>query len=85
MDISMPILDGIEATRIITSEFPETKVIVLTMYDDPVMSARAAAAGASAYLLKGCGKTEVLDAILSCSTTYPAYQDTPFDMCRAGR
>ncbi len=67
LDFSMPILDGIEATRIITTEFPGTRVVLLTMYDVGMYSERACAAGASAYLMKGCGKADVLDAILSCT------------------
>ena len=68
MDITMPILDGIEATRSITSNFPDTKVIIFTMYTDPTYSNRAAQAGACHFLSKGCHKADILDAILKCSS-----------------
>ncbi len=68
MDISMPVRDGIEATRIIKSEFPETKVIVLTMHTDPSFADKALQAGACEFLSKDCGKEELLKAIKECST-----------------
>ncbi len=45
MDLSMPVLDGIEATRRITSELPDVKVVVLSMHDDPQRTRAAIAAG----------------------------------------
>ena len=63
----MPILDGIEATRIITSKFPDTKVIVLTMHTDETFSDRAYQAGACQFLAKDCGKKKLLSAIKDCS------------------
>ena len=66
MDISMPVLDGIEATRIIRSEFPGTKVLVLTMHAVEIFSDRAYQAGACRFLSKGCGKEELLSAIKDC-------------------
>jgi two-component system, NarL family, response regulator DegU len=68
MDISMPVLDGIEATRIIKSKFPNTKVIVFTMYIDKTYSDRALHAGACNFLAKGCDKDDILNAILKCSS-----------------
>ncbi|MBI5581714.1 MAG: response regulator transcription factor [Deltaproteobacteria bacterium] len=68
MDITMPILDGIEATRSITSNFPDTKVIVFTMYIDQTYSNRAFQAGACRFLAKGCHMDDILDAILKCSS-----------------
>jgi DNA-binding NarL/FixJ family response regulator len=66
MDISMPILDGIEATRIISSKFPDTKVIVLTMHTDQTYSDTALQAGACQFLAKDCGKEKLLNAIKHC-------------------
>ena len=62
MDISMSVLNGIDATRIINSKFPNTKVIVLNMHTDQGYSDCAYAAGASCFLAKGCNKDEILDA-----------------------
>ena len=52
MDLAMPELDGIEATRQIRSANPSTQVIVLTMHDSEIMVRRVLNAGASGYVLK---------------------------------
>ena len=67
MDISMPVLDGIEATRIIRSKFPGTKVLVLTMHAVEIFSDRAYQAGACNLLPKDCSKNELFRAIKDCS------------------
>jgi DNA-binding NarL/FixJ family response regulator len=67
MDITMPVLDGIEATRIITSKFPGIRVIVLTAHSSESITAKAFKAGASHLLTKGCSAEEILDAIMICS------------------
>ena len=54
MDISMPGLNGIEATRKITRDFPNIKVIALSMHDDGRFVMNMLKAGASGYLLKDC-------------------------------
>ncbi len=51
MDARMPVLDGIEATRLIKTSAPKVKVIVMSMY--PEYCASALAAGAEAYISKG--------------------------------
>jgi DNA-binding NarL/FixJ family response regulator len=63
MDLSMPVLDGVAATRRITDEFPEVKVVVLTMHDDPARTRSALEAGAIAYLTKGTSFADVLDTL----------------------
>lgn len=62
MDARMPVMDGLEATRLIKDRWPEVKVIVLTMYRS--YQADALAAGADAFLVKGCPAEELLEAIL---------------------
>ena len=62
MDAQMPVMDGLEATRQIKSQWPEVRVVVLTMY--PGYRARARAAGADAFLLKG-GSVEELQAAVT--------------------
>lgn len=52
MDIEMPELDGIKATELINSAFPELKIIILTVFDDDEKLFNAIIAGASGYLLK---------------------------------
>jgi DNA-binding NarL/FixJ family response regulator len=63
MDARMPVMDGLEATRVIKDKWPEVKIIVLTMY--PAYRAQALAAGADACLIKGCPPEDLLKAILS--------------------
>jgi DNA-binding NarL/FixJ family response regulator len=52
MDVHLPTLDGIEATRRITAAFPSARVMIVTDYDDSRLRQRASSAGASAYVLK---------------------------------
>jgi len=63
MDLRMPEMTGIEATRIIRAEAPETKIIALTSYDGDQDIYRAIEAGVRGYILKEMVHTEVLRAI----------------------
>lgn len=63
MDIAMPGMNGIEATRGIKEERPETIILVLTMHDDAEFFFPVLRAGASGYLLKGAPPYELLYAI----------------------
>lgn len=63
MDIQMPALDGIEATRFITQRQPGVRVVMLTMNEDDDTILAAIRAGASGYLLKGSGAEEVQHAV----------------------
>jgi DNA-binding NarL/FixJ family response regulator len=62
-DISMPLLNGLEAVRQIKKQLPRTKIIVLTMHGEPEMAVEAFRAGASAYLLKISSGEELVRAI----------------------
>ena len=63
MDLSMPVLDGVGATRQISERYPDVKVVVLTMHDDPAKTRAALEAGAVAYLTKGTSLDEVIDTL----------------------
>lgn len=63
MDLQMPVLNGIEATRRVRARCPGTAVLVLTMYDDDAMVFEAVASGASGYLLKGADGPDIVTAI----------------------
>ena len=63
MDLSMPGMDGVEATRGILRDHPEIRVVVLTSFADKARVSDALAAGAVGYLLKDCDPGEVLTAI----------------------
>ena len=63
MDISMPKINGLEATRLIKERFPHVKVLILTQHDNREYIAPALGAGASGYVLKRSGRREMLNAI----------------------
>ena len=63
MDVSMPGLNGIEATTEIVRHCPNTKVVVLSGYDDEVSVMNAIKAGARGYILKRASLTDMLEAI----------------------
>lgn len=63
MDLSMPDLDGLEATLAIRVAAPDAKIIILTTYAGDVQALRALRAGASGYLLKSSLRQEMLNAI----------------------
>jgi len=63
LDIGMPLLNGIEATRQITRRLPDTRVIVLSMHSGESYITQALAAGARGYLLKDSADTELVRAV----------------------
>ncbi len=63
MDIEMPVMDGIEATRIIRGEMPETQVVALTIYDRPAFREAMAEAGAAGYVPKDASPGDLVAAI----------------------
>ncbi len=63
IDISMPVMNGIEATRGIKRLAPQTAVLVLTAYDDDEYVFAILEAGAAAYLLKNARSSELIDAV----------------------
>jgi DNA-binding NarL/FixJ family response regulator len=63
MDLRMPELDGVEATRRVRDQHPRVRVLVLTTYDDDADILRAVEAGATGYLLKDAPREELFAAI----------------------
>ena len=63
MDIAMPLLNGLEATRQIKHEHPEINVLVLTMYDHEEYFRQMLEVGASGYIIKRAAATELVSAI----------------------
>lgn len=79
MDLTMPVVDGVAATRAITARFPDVRVVVLTSFGDESRIRAALAAGARGYLLKHLTPDELLGAIRAAHDG-----DAPLDP-RAGR
>lgn len=70
MDVQMPIMNGVTTTQIICQQFPKTKVLVLTTFDDDVYVSQAMQFGAKGYLLKDTPLEELAQAILSVHQGY---------------
>ncbi|WP_188188549.1 response regulator transcription factor [Nonomuraea sp. SYSU D8015] len=66
MDLHMPVMNGVEATRRLLEELPEVAIVVLTMLESDDSLAAAVRAGARGYLLKGAGRAEILRALEIC-------------------
>jgi two-component system response regulator DegU len=74
MDIHMPKLDGLQATKQIKSEFPDTKILILTTFEDEEYIWEAIRHGASGYLVKGTATEKILSTIDDCidgTISYP--------------
>ncbi len=67
MDIAMPHLNGIEATRLITAKRPEVAVVILSMHSDEGYLLRALKSGARGYLLKDTAEADLIMAIHAVS------------------
>lgn len=63
MDISMPNMNGIEATKKITDRFPDAKILILTMHDNQEYLNQVIRCGAHGFVLKNTDKDELLDAV----------------------
>lgn len=65
MDISLPGMNGIKATQVIREEYPEVKIMILTMFDQEGYVYEAVKAGATGYMLKSASTDEIVDAIFT--------------------
>jgi DNA-binding NarL/FixJ family response regulator len=63
MDVTMPEMDGVEACRQVRSQFPDIRVVMLTMHADQDVLASAIRSGASGYLVKDCSTEEIASAV----------------------
>ncbi|WP_329562339.1 response regulator transcription factor [Kitasatospora sp. NBC_01266] len=63
LDLNMPVMNGIEATRRLTAEYPQTAVVVLTTYADDASVLDALRAGARSYLTKDADRTDIARAL----------------------
>jgi len=72
MDVTMPTLGGIEATRRLLRSWPEAKVVLLSAYGEVSLRLEAVSAGAVAYLLKDCGRDELLGTVVTVLAGRPS-------------
>lgn len=79
MDLSMPVMDGVQATRELVALLPTVRIVVLTSFSDHDRVAAALQAGAIGYLLKDCDPQDLLAAVRSAARGY-----TPLDPRVAG-
>lgn len=63
MDLSLPVINGVDATRILHKELPETKVLILSMHAEKNYIKEALEAGAFGYLFKDCTYDQLIEAI----------------------
>lgn len=63
MDINMPLCDGLEATRLIRQEWPDARILILTVHDEDAKLFEAVKAGAAGYVLKNTSSDEFLRAV----------------------
>ena len=68
MDVAMPRLNGVEATRQIVTRNPETSVVILSMHSDESYVLRSLKAGAQAYLLKDSAESDLISAIYAVTS-----------------
>lgn len=68
MDVTMPLLDGVEATRLVRQLVPECQVVMLTMHADGDLMGRAIQAGAVGYLVKDCSADDVVAAVRAAAS-----------------
>lgn len=67
MDINMPVMDGLEATRVVKEHFPEVKVLIMSMHDKEGYIQNALEAGADGYILKNTSQDEMERALIRIS------------------
>jgi DNA-binding NarL/FixJ family response regulator len=67
LDLHMPVMDGVEATRLLTAHHPDVAVVVLTTYDDDTSVLAALRAGARSYLTKDATRADIAQALRSAA------------------
>lgn len=86
IDIEMPLMDGITATRCILKDFPQTNVIALSMFNHEHVLQKMIDAGAKGYLLKNADKKDIIKAIEAANNNTSYYcQDTLAKLARLSR
>jgi CheY-like chemotaxis protein len=84
MDLQLPGLHGIDATRQILAARPRTAVLVLTMFEDDEMVFSAVSAGAVGYLLKGADRADIVTAVRAAGAARPCSAQPSHSGCAPG-
>ncbi|HVZ18177.1 MAG TPA: response regulator transcription factor [Terriglobales bacterium] len=84
LDISMPDLNGVEATQQITKELPDTKVVVLTMHDSEELARRVLEAGARGFVLKSDAVRDLAIAVKTVAKGKPFFSGKISEMLLRG-
>lgn len=84
MDLKMPLLNGVEATKIIHEEFPDIKIIALTSYDTKSFIANMINIGAASYLVKNTTPTEMIKTIHEVFEKGIYYHDAVLEVIKEG-
>jgi DNA-binding NarL/FixJ family response regulator/uncharacterized protein involved in exopolysaccharide biosynthesis len=85
IDMEMPGLDGVSATQIISEQYADVKVLVLSMHDDEALIAKSTHAGALGYLLKNTPPQELRAAVRFVQLGYPQYGPGLLDKVISGK
>ena len=83
IDVSMPVMDGIEAARQIHNNCPKTHIVMLSMYDTPEYVQRALRAGAVGYVLKDAAGDELVQAVRTLHKGYSYFSPTIAEIVRS--
>src|SRR5918998_18250 len=83
MDLSMPVMDGVSATRKILSLLPRTRVVILTVHTDDAHVFHGIKAGAQGYILKDCTPEDLTRAIRSEAEIAPRLTERELEVIRA--
>ena len=83
-DLQMPEMNGIELTSKIHQQFPDVRVLILTIDDEPYKIRQAISAGASGYLLKDTDKAELEEAIRKLHAGLPYYSEKVLKIITSG-
>ena len=84
MDISMPVMNGIDATKLISKQFPLTWVIALSIHEENEYLRYMLNEGARGYLLKDVGREELIEAIFSVAKGKKYFTESIFDKLTSG-
>ncbi|TYZ11852.1 response regulator transcription factor [Hymenobacter lutimineralis] len=68
MDLQMPVLDGLQTTRLLRAQYPQVRIVIISMHDEPELIEQLRSEGAHGYLLKNANPDEVRGAIEAAHT-----------------